>query len=152
MLIPAGSTNLDVRQKGFQESNRDDNYLALRDPQTQEYLLNGNFVVSMFQKTIQYGGTNIEYSGSDAVLERLNSSKPINRDLEVLVLSVGNLYPPDIYYQYVVSGANYPPPPAYQWMVQDQWTHCNRLCQGIITSYQPERDVELNPFQREVKL
>ena len=83
--IPAGSTNMDVRQKGYQGSNRDDNYLALMDAQTGEYLLNGNFVVSMFQKTIQFGGTTIEYSGSDAVLERLNSSKPIKRDLVVQV-------------------------------------------------------------------
>lgn len=55
------------------------------DPQTGEYLLNGNFVVSMFQKTIQFGGTTIEYTGSDAVVERLNSSKPLKKDVVVQV-------------------------------------------------------------------
>ena len=83
--IPAGSSSLDIRQRGYQGSNRDDNYLALMDPQTGEYLLNGNFVVSMFQKTIQFGGTTIEYTGSDAVVERLNSSKPLKRDVVVQV-------------------------------------------------------------------
>ena len=83
--IPAGSSSLDIRQRGFQGSNRDDNYLALLDPQTGEYLLNGNFVVSMFQKTIQFGGTTIEYTGSDAVVERLNSSKPLKKDVVIQV-------------------------------------------------------------------
>ena len=83
--IPAGSSSLDIRQKGYQGSNHDDNYLALMDPQTGEYLLNGNFVVSVFQKTIQFGGTTIEYSGSDAVMERLNSSKPLKKDVVIQV-------------------------------------------------------------------
>ena len=83
--IPAGSSSLDVRQRGYMGSNRDDNYLALWDPQTEQYLLNGNFVVSMFQKTIQFGGTTIDYSGSDAIVERLNSSKPIKKDLVIQV-------------------------------------------------------------------
>ena len=83
--IPAGSSSLDIRQRGFQGSNRDDNYLALLDPQTGEYLLNGNFVVSMFQKTIQFGGTTIEYTGSDAIVERLNSSKPLKKDVVIQV-------------------------------------------------------------------
>lgn len=83
--IPAGSSSLDIRQRGFQGSNRDDNYLVLYDPSTGEYLLNGNFVVSMFQKAIQFGGTTIEYTGSDAVVERLNSSKPLKKEIEVQV-------------------------------------------------------------------
>ncbi|KZS12935.1 No long nerve cord, isoform C [Daphnia magna] len=127
--IPAGSSSLDIRQRGYQGSNRDDNYLALMDPQTGEYLLNGNFVVSMFQKTIQFGGTTIEYTGSDAVVERLNSSKPLKKDVVVQVLSVGNLYSPDIWYQYVVSRAE-GKAPTYHWKLQEQWTACNKLCHG----------------------
>ena len=52
-----------------------------------EYLLNGDFVMSMFRKTIQYGGITLEYSGSDSVVERVNSSKPIKKDLVVEVRS-----------------------------------------------------------------
>ncbi|XP_046444849.1 A disintegrin and metalloproteinase with thrombospondin motifs 9-like isoform X3 [Daphnia pulex] len=127
--IPAGSSSLDIRQRGYQGSNRDDNYLALMDPQTGEYLLNGNFVVSMFQKTIQFGGTTIEYTGSDAVVERLNSSKPLKKDVVVQVLSVGNLYSPDIWYQYVVSRAE-GKSPSYHWKLQEQWSACSKLCHG----------------------
>ena len=41
--------------------------------------------MSMFRKTIQYGGITLEYSGSDSVVERVNSSKPIKKDLVVEV-------------------------------------------------------------------
>ena len=34
---------------------QDDNYIAVRDVDTGEYMMNGGFVVSMFQKSIQYG-------------------------------------------------------------------------------------------------
>ena len=43
--------------------------------------------MSMFRKTIQYGGITLEYSGSDSVVERVNSSKPIKKDLVVEVRS-----------------------------------------------------------------
>jgi hypothetical protein len=39
----------------------------------------------MFRKLILYGGTTLEYTGSDAVVERINTSKPINKDLIVEV-------------------------------------------------------------------
>ena len=35
------------------ESLQDDNYIAVRDVDTGEYMMNGGFVVSMFQKSIQ---------------------------------------------------------------------------------------------------
>ena len=44
---------------------QDDNYIAVRDVDTGEYMMNGGFVVSMFQKSIQYGGTILHYTGSD---------------------------------------------------------------------------------------
>ena len=34
--------------------HQDDNYIAVRDVDTGEYMMNGGFVVSMFQKSIQY--------------------------------------------------------------------------------------------------
>ena len=36
------------------ESLQDDNYIAVRDVDTGEYMMNGGFVVSMFQKSIQW--------------------------------------------------------------------------------------------------
>lgn len=85
LRIPAGSSNLDIRQRGYNGSSKDDNYLALVDSVTGEYILNGNYVLSTFNKVVVYGGTAIEYSGSDAPVERINSSRPLNKDVTVEV-------------------------------------------------------------------
>lgn len=83
--VPAGSANLDVRQRGRNGSGKDDNYLALVDSVTGEYILNGDYVLSSFSKVIVYGGTVIEYSGTETPVERINSSKPLNKDVTVEV-------------------------------------------------------------------
>ena len=83
--IPAGATNIEIRQYGFDDNSNDDTYIALRDVDTGEYILNGAFVMSMFRKTIQYAGMTLEYSGSDTIVERVNSSKPLRKDLLVEV-------------------------------------------------------------------
>lgn len=48
----------------------------------------------MFHKTMQYGGVTIEYSGSNDAVERINSSKPLTRQLyiEVIIQKTYNLY------------------------------------------------------------
>ncbi len=66
--------------------SEDTTYLALRDVDTDSYILNGDFVMSMFRKSLQYGGTTLEYSGSDTDVERVNSSLPIKKDLIVEVM------------------------------------------------------------------
>ncbi|XP_065567127.1 A disintegrin and metalloproteinase with thrombospondin motifs 9-like isoform X4 [Artemia franciscana] len=126
VIIPEGSSYIDIKQYGYMGTNRDDNYLALKDGNN--FILNGNFIVSMFQKTVHHGGTTLEYSGSDAVIERLNSTKPIRAPLVVMVLSVGNLYPPDIQYQYTISRVK--SETKYKWSVIG-WTECYPSCQGI---------------------
>lgn len=83
--IPAGATHVDVRQYGSPTGD-DNNYLALRGHDT-AYLLNGDFVVSMFRKTIQYGGATIEYSGSNDAVEHLNVNKALTMPLYVEVNS-----------------------------------------------------------------
>ena len=60
--ILEGAINIEIRQYGYRRNNNDDTYIALRDVDTGEYILNGDFVMSMFRKTIQYGGTTLEYS------------------------------------------------------------------------------------------
>lgn len=59
--------------------------VALKDGETEDYVLNGNSIVSMFRKLILFGGTTLEYSGSDSVVERVNSSRPLNKDLIIEV-------------------------------------------------------------------
>jgi len=52
-----------------------------------EYLLNGEFVVSMFKREIEVGSVVIEYSGSDHVVERINCTERIEEEVIVQVVS-----------------------------------------------------------------
>lgn len=55
------------------------------------FILNGDYVVSMFKKEIRVGNAVIEYSGSDAPVERINSTYRIDQEivLQVRPLSSG---------------------------------------------------------------
>ncbi|KDR16488.1 hypothetical protein L798_08797, partial [Zootermopsis nevadensis] len=123
--IPAGSSNLDIRQYGH-KGITDDNYLALVDEDTGEYILNGGFMVSIFRKILLFGGATLEYTGSQTVVERVNSSsRPLKKDLILEVLSVGRLYPPNITFQYTVQRST-----QYRWELRDKWTACDKVCNG----------------------
>ncbi|XP_029666691.1 A disintegrin and metalloproteinase with thrombospondin motifs 9 isoform X3 [Formica exsecta] len=124
--IPAGSSYIDIRQHGWLDSHNDSNYLALRIGEDGEYILNGNFMV-MHRKVIVHPGVTIEYSGPESVVERLNSSRPIVIDLILEVLSVGNVYPPQITYEYTVPKKVLN---SFTWLLSD-WSTCNRMCQGM---------------------
>ncbi|XP_023287905.1 A disintegrin and metalloproteinase with thrombospondin motifs 9 isoform X2 [Orussus abietinus] len=123
--IPAGSSYIDIRQYGWGGSQNDSNYLALRIGEDGKYILNGNFMV-MQGKYPVHPGITIEYSGPESVVERLNSSRPINVDLILEVLSVGNVYPPQISYEYTVPKKILN---SFTWILSD-WSSCNRMCQG----------------------
>uniref|UniRef100_A0A4W3HDC4 ADAM metallopeptidase with thrombospondin type 1 motif 9 n=1 Tax=Callorhinchus milii TaxID=7868 RepID=A0A4W3HDC4_CALMI len=125
--IPAGATNIDVRQHSYSGKPEDDNYLALANSRG-EFLLNGNFVVSMFKREIKVRGAALEYSGSDNAVERINCTDRLEEELILQVLSVGNLYNPDVRYSF-----NIPIEDKAQHFLWDQfgpWQNCNRLCQG----------------------
>ncbi|XP_043267299.1 A disintegrin and metalloproteinase with thrombospondin motifs 9 isoform X2 [Venturia canescens] len=125
LKIPAGSSNIDIRQHGWNGSHNDSNYLALRVGEDGNYILNGNFMV-MHQKVIIRPGLTIEYSGPETSVERLNSSRPINIDVILEVLSVGNVYPPQITYQYTVPKSILK---NFTWVLKD-WSKCNYACDG----------------------
>ncbi|XP_058791063.1 A disintegrin and metalloproteinase with thrombospondin motifs 9 [Phymastichus coffea] len=124
--IPAGSSYIDIRQHGWKASHNDSNYLALRLNEGGKYILNGNFMV-MHRKVIVQPGVTIEYSGPEQVVERLNSSRPIQVDLILEILSVGNVYPPQITYEYTVPKRILA---TFTWILND-WTPCDRMCKGI---------------------
>ena len=125
--IPAGASSIDIQQNGHSGKKKDDNYIAVRDVDTGEYLVNGGFILSMFKKSILYGNIIMDYTGSDVVRERLNSTKPIAKDLVVEVLTVGSLHPPDMTYTYLVPADRLV---EYRWRSGDRWTHCHKLCKG----------------------
>ncbi|XP_045145747.1 A disintegrin and metalloproteinase with thrombospondin motifs 9 isoform X1 [Echinops telfairi] len=125
--IPAGATSLDVRQHSFSGEYEDDNYLALSDSNG-EYFLNGNFVVTMFKTKIPIGRAVIEYSGSDLVVERLNSTDRIEQELLVQVLSVGTLSQPNVRYSFNIPIED--KPYQFYWNSHGPWQACSKPCQG----------------------
>ncbi|UYV65718.1 ADAMTS9 [Cordylochernes scorpioides] len=132
VLLPEGAGNLDIRQHGRQ----DDNYLArqhvvfvtaLKDPDTNEYLLNGDFMITKFPKRLRYAGLTLDYTGSGADVERVNSSRhELAQPLLVQVLAVGALSDPDVHFQYTVPISAR----RYLWDLEPDWTPCSHRCQG----------------------
>uniref|UniRef100_A0A665U9L4 ADAM metallopeptidase with thrombospondin type 1 motif, 9 n=1 Tax=Echeneis naucrates TaxID=173247 RepID=A0A665U9L4_ECHNA len=125
--IPSGATNIDVRQHSYSGKPDDDNYLAISNSRG-EFLLNGEFVVSMFKREIKVGNAVIEYSGSDHVIERINCTDRIEEEIIVQVLSVGNLYNPDVRYSFNIPIED--KPQQFFWDAYGPWQECSRLCQG----------------------
>ncbi|TSK13404.1 A disintegrin and metalloproteinase with thrombospondin motifs 20 [Bagarius yarrelli] len=125
--IPAGATNIDIRQVSYSGTPEDDNYLALSDSHS-NFLLNGNFVVSMFKREISFKGTPIDYSGSNTTEERINCTERMEEELVLQVLCVGNLYSPDVRYSFNI------PIEVHQeqfvWDPSGPWQECSRMCQG----------------------
>ncbi|KTG35529.1 hypothetical protein cypCar_00038168, partial [Cyprinus carpio] len=122
--IPAGATNIDIKQVSYSGLPEDDNYLALSDSQS-NFLLNGNFVVSMFKREITFKGAEIEYSGSNTTVERINCTERIE---EELVLCVGNLYNPDVRYSFSIPIEEQRE--QFVWDLSGPWQECSRICQG----------------------
>ncbi|GFU37857.1 a disintegrin and metalloproteinase with thrombospondin motifs 9 [Nephila pilipes] len=125
VVIPAGASNIEVLQYG-RNNTLDDNYLALMGSD-HEYLLNGNYMISMFPKSIQYAGSLIDYSGSHTIYEKINATKRLGDDLYVQVLTVGSLHPPEVTYQYTISIQE---KAIYCWRLENSWSPCNSICQG----------------------
>ncbi|XP_071191355.1 A disintegrin and metalloproteinase with thrombospondin motifs 9-like [Salvelinus alpinus] len=125
--IPSGATNIDVRQHSYSGKPEDDNYLAVSNSRG-DFLLNGEFVVSMFKREIKVGNAVIEYSGSDHVIERINCTDRIEEEIIVQVLSVGNLYNPDVRYSYNIPIED--KPQQFVWDAYGPWQECSRPCQG----------------------
>ncbi|XP_060695933.1 A disintegrin and metalloproteinase with thrombospondin motifs 20-like isoform X1 [Hemiscyllium ocellatum] len=125
--IPSGATNIDVRQHSYSGKPEDDNYLALSDSRG-NFILNGNFVVSMFKREINVQGATIEYSGSDNDVERINCTDRIEEELILQVLSVGNLYNPDVRYSFNIPIEDQLE--KFVWDPYGSWQQCSRLCQG----------------------
>ncbi|XP_015608491.1 A disintegrin and metalloproteinase with thrombospondin motifs 20 isoform X2 [Cephus cinctus] len=125
--IPAGSSYVDIRQYSRPNSRNDSNYLALRIGEGGKYILNGKFMVEK-RKIIVDPQITIEYSGPEVAVERLNISRPTTVDLILEVLSVGNIDPPQITYEYTVPKRMLN---SYTWVLSN-WSSCNRVCQGYM--------------------
>lgn len=117
------------------------NFAALRSTNG-EFILNGNYQVSIFKHQISIVDTVLEYSGSETVEERINATGPIKTDIYLQLLSVGQLYPPNIHYKYMISTANNNnnfhsqqqqiAANSYYWRNSENWSDCSAKCQGKI--------------------
>ncbi|CAM4666568.1 unnamed protein product [Lepidochelys olivacea] len=99
VIIPAGASSIDIRQRGYKGLISDDNYLALKNGQG-KYLLNGHFIVSAVERDLMVKGSVLRYSGTGTAVESLQAFKPIQEPLTVEVLSVGKMTPPRVRYSF----------------------------------------------------
>ena len=99
--IPAGASAIEITQHAYKNQREDDNYLgtfwkdcicmmfyllffgftnlffiALRNANN-EFILNGNYQVSVYPVQITVQKAVLWYSGSDNIVERINASGPI---------------------------------------------------------------------------
>ncbi|BFZ08740.1 hypothetical protein BsWGS_11778 [Bradybaena similaris] len=124
VTIPSGATEIDVRQYGqIRHVKDDDNYLALQDSQ-RRYILNGEYTVRTEPWKVKVRGALVEYTGSEELTERINTTMVIEENILVFVLSVGRLNPPNITYSYMVSVNK-----NVQWKTHG-WSKCSALCDG----------------------
>uniref|UniRef100_A0A8C1TCX1 Peptidase M12B domain-containing protein n=1 Tax=Cyprinus carpio TaxID=7962 RepID=A0A8C1TCX1_CYPCA len=114
--IPAGATNIDIKQVNYPGNTMSN------------FLLNGNFVVSVFKREIPFKGAEIEYSGSNATVERINCTQRIEEELVLQVLCVGNLYNPDVRYSFSIPIEEQRE--QFLWDPSGPWQECSRVCQG----------------------
>uniref|UniRef100_A0A8C0GEP6 ADAM metallopeptidase with thrombospondin type 1 motif 20 n=1 Tax=Chelonoidis abingdonii TaxID=106734 RepID=A0A8C0GEP6_CHEAB len=126
--IPMGATNIDIRQHSYSGKPEDDNYLALSDTHG-NFILNGNFVVSMSKKEIGVQGAIFEYNGSNNTVERINSTDRLEEELILQVLCVGNLYNPDVRYSFSIPIEERSD--LFLWDPYGPWQECSKMCQGL---------------------
>ncbi|KAG0723457.1 A disintegrin and metalloproteinase with thrombospondin motifs 20 [Chionoecetes opilio] len=125
--IPEGAAMIEVTQRAYHGLPTDDNYLALVDGQTGEYLLNGGSVVTPFQQDGGHRG----HAAAVQWLQRHHGAhqrhNPPQQKLLVQILSVGDLNPPHIEFSYIKSTLYHDP--NYYWQLDD-WSLCSHTCDG----------------------
>ncbi|XP_061870092.1 A disintegrin and metalloproteinase with thrombospondin motifs 8 [Colius striatus] len=142
VTIPAGATNIDIKQRSHRGVRHDGNYLALRTLEG-KYLLNGDFAISAVEQDIFINGTILKYSGSMTTLERLQSFRQLPEALTVQLLTIASeVFPPKVKYTFFIpkdvpfskqkgkekKSANVIQPMlTSQWVLGD-WSECSKTC------------------------
>nr|XP_048683506.1 A disintegrin and metalloproteinase with thrombospondin motifs 8 [Caretta caretta] len=142
VTIPAGATNIDIKQRSHRGVRHDGNYLALRTLDG-KYLLNGDFAISAMEQDLLVKGTILKYSGSLTTLERLQSFQQLPESLTVQLLTVSSeVFPPKVKYTFFIpkdvpfskqkvkekKSANIIQPMlTSQWVLGD-WSECSKTC------------------------
>ncbi|XP_009326173.1 PREDICTED: A disintegrin and metalloproteinase with thrombospondin motifs 1 [Pygoscelis adeliae] len=146
VTIPAGATNIEVKQRNHRGARHDGSFLAIKAADG-TYVLNGDYTLSTLEQDITYKGSVLRYSGSSAALERIRSFSPLKEPLTIQVLTVGDLPQPKIKFTYFVKK---PPQPGLEkapsrkkesfnaireiisseWVIEE-WGECSKSCDFI---------------------
>ncbi|OWK57049.1 A disintegrin and metalloproteinase with thrombospondin motifs 8 [Lonchura striata] len=141
VTIPAGATNIDIKQRSHRGVRHDGNYLALKTLEG-KYLLNGDFAISAMEQDILIKGTILKYSGSMTTLERLQSFRRLPEPLTVQLLTIASeVFPPKVKYTFFIpkdvpfskqkgkekSVNVIRPMLTSQWVLGD-WSECSKTC------------------------
>lgn len=129
ITIPAGATNIEVKQRNHRGSRNNGSYLAIKAADG-TYILNGDFTLSTLEQDISYKGTVLRYSGSSASLERIRSFSPLTEPITIQVLTVGNAFRPKIKYTYFVKKKkeSFNAIPTFSEWVIEEWSECSKSC------------------------
>lgn len=140
-MIPAGATNIEVKQRNHKSTRQNGSYLAIKAADG-TYILNGDYTLSTLEQDIPYQGSVLRYSGSSASLERIRSFSPLKEPLTIQVLTVGDSLRPKIKYTYFVKkSAQSERPPSKktesfnairetilsEWVIEE-WGECSKTC------------------------
>uniref|UniRef100_A0A6J0TCL9 A disintegrin and metalloproteinase with thrombospondin motifs 1 n=1 Tax=Pogona vitticeps TaxID=103695 RepID=A0A6J0TCL9_9SAUR len=143
IMIPAGATNIEVKQRNHRGARQDGSFLAIKAADG-TYILNGDYTLSTLEQDITYKGSVLRYSGSSASLERIRSFTPLKEPLTIQVLTVGDTFRPKIKYTYFVkktaqSGSEKPSSKKTEsfnaiketilseWIIEE-WGECSKSC------------------------
>nr|XP_033773405.1 A disintegrin and metalloproteinase with thrombospondin motifs 8 [Geotrypetes seraphini] len=142
VTIPAGATNIDIKQRSHRGIKHDGNYLALK-AMSGIYLLNGDFAVSFMEQDILLKGSILKYSGSLTTLERIQSFQQLPEPMTVQLLAISSeMFPPKVKYTFFIpkdvtfskqkskekKSANIIKPiVTSQWVLGD-WSACSKSC------------------------
>ncbi|CAK6441992.1 unnamed protein product [Pipistrellus nathusii] len=147
VTIPAGATNIEVKQRNQRGSRNTGSFLAIKAADG-TYILNGDFTLSTLEQDITHKGTALRYSGSSASLERIRSFSPLKEPLTIQVLTVGNALRPKIKYTYFVKKKKEPfnaIPTFSEWVI-GEWGECSKSCgQGVQRRLVECRDLNGQP-------
>ncbi|XP_078388307.1 A disintegrin and metalloproteinase with thrombospondin motifs 8-like [Cetorhinus maximus] len=143
VTIPAGATNIDIKQRSHKGIKHDGNYLAVK-LLDDKYILNGDYSVITVEQDIPIGGAILKYSGSSTTLERIQSFKQLQEPLTIQLLSMSiDTLPPRVKYSFFIpkdvlfskqkAKANKKSPNAIKQSIASQytlgeWSECSRSC------------------------
>uniref|UniRef100_A0A8C6WFW9 ADAM metallopeptidase with thrombospondin type 1 motif, 12 n=1 Tax=Neogobius melanostomus TaxID=47308 RepID=A0A8C6WFW9_9GOBI len=136
-VIPEGARDIQVTE--VEEAG---NFLALKRPDSEEYFLNGNYIIQ-WNGEYEAGGTTFYYERT-ANMENLTAPGPTEEPVILQLLYQENN--PGIKYEYIVKKArrtgNEITEHNYTWR-HGAWTHCSTTC-GLGEQHQPVRCFEVD--------